>query len=86
MKLDTIDREEFDRRLEQSTARMRQQRLALEARAAELEDIIVRYASVLERIEAESEQKADPLLKQRDELRNILTELAERTSAVAAQL
>ena len=86
MTLDTIDREEFDRRLEQSTARMRQQRLALEARAAELEDLIGRYASVLERMEAESEQNADPVLKQREELRNILTELAERTSAVAAQL
>jgi BMFP domain-containing protein YqiC len=63
MKLDTIDREEFDRRLEQSTARMRQQRLDLEARAAELEDLIGRYASVLERIEAESEQNTDPCRK-----------------------
>ena len=86
MKLDTINREEFDRRLEQSTARMRQQRLALEARAAELEDLIGLYASVLERMEAESEQGDDRSLKQRDELRNILTELAERTSAVAAAL
>jgi len=86
MALDIINREEFDRRLEQSTACMRQQRLALETRAAELEDLIGRYASVLERMEAESEQGADPSLKQRDELRNILTELAERTSAVAAAL
>jgi BMFP domain-containing protein YqiC len=86
MTLDIINREEFDRRLEQSTARMRQQRLALETRAAELEDLIGRYASVLERIEAEGEQDADPFLKQRDELRNLLTELAERTSAVAAAL
>lgn len=81
-----IDRAEFDQRLEQSTARMRKQRLALEKRAAELEDIIRQYASVLERLEAESEQGVDSFLKQRDELRSILTELAARTSAVAESL
>ena len=86
MPLDTINREEFDRRLQQSTARMCQQRLALEARAAQLEDLIGMYASVLERLEAESEKSVDPSLKQRNELRTILTELAERTSAVAATL
>ena len=86
MTLDVIDRKEFDRRLEQSTLRMRQQRMVLESRAVELEDLIGQYSSVLERIEAESEQIADPLLKRRDELRNILTELAARTSAVAAIL
>jgi BMFP domain-containing protein YqiC len=86
MELDIISREEFDRRLEQSTERMRQQRLVLEARAAELEDLIGRYASVLERIEAASEQEPDGFAARREELRNILTELAERTSAVAAAL
>ncbi len=86
MELDTITREEFDRRLEQSTERMRQKRLALETRAAELEDLIGRYASVLERLEAESEQETDAFLERREELRNVLTELAERTSAVAAAL
>jgi BMFP domain-containing protein YqiC len=55
MTLDIIDREEFDRRLELSTDRMRQQRLVLEAWAAELEDLIVRYACVLDRINANSE-------------------------------
>ena len=53
MALETITREEFDRRLEQSTEQMRQKRLALEARAAELEDLIGRYAAVLERLEAD---------------------------------
>lgn len=86
MALDTITREEFDRRLEQSTERIRQERLALEARAAELEDLIGRYASVLERIEASSEQEPDTSLEKREELRHVLTELAERTSAVAAAL
>jgi len=86
MALDTIDRAEFDRRLEQSTERMRQQRLALEARAAELEELIGRYASVLERIEAESELEPNGILGRREELRNVLTELAERTSAVASAL
>jgi hypothetical protein len=86
MALDTISREEFDRRLEQSTEQTRQRRLALEARAAELEDLIGRYASVLERIEAESEQATDASLARREELRNILTELAEQTSKFAAAL
>lgn len=86
MALNTITREEFDRRLEQSIEQMRQKRLALETRAAELEDLIGRYASVLERIEAEAEDETDAFLERREELRNILTELAERTSAVAAAL
>ncbi len=86
MALDTITREEFDRRLEQSTERIRQERIALEARAAELEELIGRYASVLERIEAENEPKADGSGARREELRHVLTELAERTSDVAAAL
>ena len=57
MELDTITREEFDRRLEQSTEQMRQKRLALEARAAELEDLIGRYSPVLKRLRVEAEQK-----------------------------
>ena len=56
MSLETINREEFDRRLEQSTIRMRQQRLTLETQAAELEDLIGQYSSVLERLEAESKR------------------------------
>ncbi len=75
MTLDTISREEFDRRLEQSTEQMRQKRIALEARAAELE-----------RIEADAAQETDTFSERREDLRNILTELAERTSAVAASL
>jgi BMFP domain-containing protein YqiC len=86
MPLDTINCEEFDRRLEQSTIRMRQQRLTLETRAAELEDLIGRYSSVLERLEAETEQGGDPSVKQQNESRDVLKELAERTSAVAAAL
>lgn len=86
MAQETITREEFDRRLEQSTERMRQERLALEAKAAELEDLIGRYAAVLERLEAESESATDVFPARREELRNVLTELAERTSAVAAAL
>ena len=85
-KLETITREEFDRRLEQDTERMRQKRLALETRAVELENLIGRYAAVLERMEAESEQEADVSLERREELRHVLTQLAERTSEVAASL
>jgi hypothetical protein len=86
MTLDAISREEFDRRLAQSTERMRQKRLALEARTAELEDLIGRYASVLERLEAVSQQETDASPERREELRSVLTELAARTSEVAASL
>ncbi len=51
----TITREEFDTRLAQSTEQMHQKRLTLEAKAAELEDLIGRYSSVLERLEAVEE-------------------------------
>ena len=87
MKSKTITREEFDVRLGQSTEQMRQKRLNLEAQAAELEELIGRYSAVLERLEAgqeEAEQKTPS--ERRDDLRNLLTELAERTSAVAASL
>lgn len=86
MAQETITREEFDKRLAQSTERMRQKRLTLEARAEELEDLIGRYSSVLERLEAESREATDTDSEQRDHLRAVLTELAERTSAVAASL
>lgn len=86
MALKTITREEFDTRLAQYTEQVRQKRLTLEAQAAELEDLIGRYSSVLERLEAEAGQDADTSAGRRDDLRNILTELAERTSSVAASL
>lgn len=44
MRLPTITREEFDVRLAQSTEQMRQKCSTLEAQAAELEDLISRYA------------------------------------------
>ncbi len=87
MTLPTITREEFDARLAQSTEQMRQKRLTLEAQAVELEDLISRYSAVLERLEAgQEEAEQDTSLERRDDLRNLLTELAERTSAVAASL
>ena len=86
MTLPTITREEFDVRLAQSTEQMRQKRLTLEAQAAELEDLISRYSAVLERLEAGQEAEHNALSERRDGLRNLLNELAERTSAVAASL
>jgi hypothetical protein len=59
MTLEKITREEFDQRLEQSTERIRQRRLTLEAQVAELEDLIGQYSSVLEHLEAESEHETD---------------------------
>ena len=82
----TITRKEFDARLAQSTEQVRQKRLRLEAQAAELEDLIGRYSSVLERLEAEAGHDADASADQRNDLRSLLTELAARTSAVAASL
>ena len=85
----TITREEFDIRLAQSTEQMRQKRLTLEAQAAELEDLIGRYSSVLERLEAghkDFDQDTDMSLGRRNTLRSLLNELAARTSAVAASL
>jgi BMFP domain-containing protein YqiC len=55
----TITREEFDARLAQSTEQVRQKRLTLEAQAAELEDLIGRYSSVLERLEADAGHEAN---------------------------
>ena len=85
----TMTHEEFDARLAQSTDQMRQKRLALEAQAAELEELIGRYSAVLERLEARhdgTEQEAETDAARRDSLRTLLNELAERTSAVAASL
>jgi len=86
MALKTITCEEFDARLAQSTEQVRQKRLTLEAQAAELEDLIGRYSSVLERLEAEAGYGSDTSSDRRNDLRNLLIELAERTSAVAASL
>ncbi len=86
MKLKNIDREEFDRRLQQSTEQMRQKRLALEAQAAVLEDLIGQYSAVLERLEAQAEPEGVAFVSKRENLRHVLTELAERTSAIAATL
>lgn len=86
MTLPTISREEFDVRLAQSTEQIRQKCLTLEAQAAELEDLIGRYSAVLERLEANQETERATSIKRRDGLRDLLTELAERTSAVAASL
>ena len=86
MKLKNIDREEFDRRLQQSTEQMRQKRLALEVQAAVLEDLIGQYSAVLERLEAQAEPEGAAFVSKREDLRHVLTELAERTSAIAATL
>lgn len=87
MTLQAISREEFDARLSQSTEQIRQKCLTLEAQAAELEDLIGRYSAVLERLEADQEDaEREAPSQRRDDLRNLLTQLAERTSAVAASL
>ena len=59
MALQTITREEFDARLAQSTKRVREKRLTLEAQAAELEELIGRYSAVLERLETDAGHGVD---------------------------
>lgn len=88
MPLPTITREEFDARLAQSTEQMRQNNLSMEAYAAELEELVGRYSSVLERLEAEQERTQDTntASQGKEGLRMLLIKLAERTSAVAASL
>ena len=88
MPLETITREEFDARLAQSTEQMRQNNLSMEAYAAELEELVGRYSSVLERLEAEQEktQNTNTASEGKESLRMLLIKLAERTSAVAASL
>ena len=83
---ETITWEEFDLRLIQSTERMRLKRLDLEARASELEDLIGKYSSILERLEAELVEESNFTSEPRNALCNLLNELAERTSSVAATL
>lgn len=85
MQLETISREEFDRRLEQSTEQMRLRRLILEQQANELAEIIGRYTSALERLAVQSRHD-ESFSSKREELRNILNELTERTSALATAL
>lgn len=65
---------------------MRQKRLALKAQAAVLEDLIGQYSAVLERLEAQAEPESVAFVSKREDLRHVLTELAERTSAIAATL
>ena len=86
MAMGTITRAEFDERLARSTERMRQKRLTLEARASELEDLIGRYSSVLERLEAVADDSVDAAPAQRSDLRDVLAELAKYTAAVAASM
>ena len=81
-----ITREEFDRRFAASTQKMREYRMALESEAAELEDLLGRYSSILERLEAEAHSESARADRDREDLRRVLNELATRTSAVAASL
>ena len=81
-----ITREEFDTRLVASTQRIRERRLALESETEELEDLLGRYSSILERMEAEAHNESTCADRERDDLRRLLNELAARTSAVAASL
>ena len=82
----TTTREEFNARLAQSIERMRHKRLTLEAQAAELEDLFAQYSAVLERLELGEEQRQGAPAVRRDNLRNLLIELAGRTLAVAKSL
>lgn len=80
---------EMDHRLEAANERRRLYNDRLEARTRTLEDLRGQYSAVLERLEAArpapDEKPATPG-RDTEELRRLLKDLAEQTSAVAASL
>lgn len=83
MELETITREEFDKRLDASNERLRQQVETIQQEQEKMERLLAFYEGELKDIEAElnSEDKTrlySTLLRQR------LHQLAEKTAQVAA--
>ena len=77
--------DEQDRRLMETTERMRKERLAVEQENAQLKSLINQYSTAIEQLESElsaiSANAAD-----RAYLKDILRQLAERSTSVAASL
>jgi hypothetical protein len=84
-KLDTITREEFDRRLDAYNERMRLELQQKEAELAQVEQLLTQYENMLDEIEARSNSREEtpsyPAV-----LRKRLQELAVKTAEMAASL
>lgn len=79
--------EEVDRRIADSTERMRQERLTLEAQNAELQQLVDGYALALDRLEAQlGPQNGTASASLTLQIKDTLRQLAERSTAVASAL
>lgn len=86
MALETITREEFDKRLDAANARHAQELQQMEEQQAKAEQLLSHYERVLSEIETELDEagKESPVYSAL--LRKRLTELAEKTASVAASI
>lgn len=84
-KLDTITREEFDRRLDAYNERMRRELLEKEAELAQVEQLLTQYENTLDEIEARLDSREE-LPPYPAVLRKRLQELAVKTAEMAASL
>lgn len=84
-KLDTITREEFDRRLDAYNERMRLELQQKEAELARVEQLLTYYEKTLDEIEAGS-HTAEQAPTYPTSLRKKLRELAAKTVEMAASL
>jgi ABC-type transporter Mla subunit MlaD len=85
MPLETITREEFDRRLDAANERLRLKVDEIEEQQSKAEQLLSRYERALDEIEAELES-ADDSVRRPARLRKRLNELAEQTARVAASV
>lgn len=86
MALDTITREEFDKRLDAANARHAQELQLMEEQQAKAEQLLSYYECTLSEIEVELENTGKESPAYPAQLRKRLTELAEKTASVAAAL
>ena len=84
-KLDTITREEFDRRLDAHTERMRLEIQQKEAELAQVEQLLIHFENMLDEIETrlDGSEETSPYPAV---LRKRLYELAIKTTEMAASL
>ena len=82
---ETITREEFDKRLDDSNARRSRELKQKEEELARIEQLITRYENTLDEIEVELESNDEPL-SYSAQLRKRLQELADKTAEVAMSL
>lgn len=86
MALETITREEFDKRLDAANARRAQELKQMEEQLAEAEHLLSYYEHKLSGIETDLEKAKEESPAYSARLRERLTELAEKTASVAASL